>query len=76
MNLDQSLATIHAAPILKANASHKLPELWIKVKPMVVMLGLIFGRKVKPYINAFIAAIDELVAEEEGADEGADHDGQ
>lgn len=65
MNLDQSLQFMHSAPAPKEDTKHKLGDLWVKVKPLVSMLGMIFGRKVKPYILAFIAAIDEIVADQE-----------
>lgn len=58
---DQSLQEIET----EVAGKPKLKALWEKVGPLVRLLGTIFGRKVRPYINAFVAAIDELVAQEE-----------
>lgn len=64
MNLDQSLKAIHAEPV-QSDLPHHIAPLWEKVRPMVAMLAVIMGKKVKPYINAFVAAIDAIVQEED-----------
>lgn len=61
MNHLQAIEKIETAGLPKGQS---LAELWEKVRPLVGMLSLVFGKKVKPFINAFIAALDELTAKE------------
>lgn len=63
MNVDQALSKMEQQAF--ALDEKKLGELWEKIRPLVGLLGTIFGKKVRPYIKAFIAAIDALVAKED-----------
>lgn len=51
------------------NSSKAIPpniaKLWVKIRPFVAMLPVLFGKKVGVYINAFIAAMDKLIEEED-----------
>lgn len=44
--------------------SFDLPTLWFRVRPFVVMLGALLGKKVNTYITAFVAAIDSLTSQD------------
>lgn len=52
-----------------AKAAPKLGVLWAKVRPFVAMIAGLFGKKVGVYINAFIAAIDSIVEEEDNEED-------
>ena len=70
LTIDEALDQIHSESHLLPGAvpvtpDTKLSILWVKVRPFVSMLAAIFGKKIGVYINAFIAAIDTVVADEE-----------
>lgn len=66
MNHLQALEQIEKAPLSKAKIdTAKLSDLWEKIRPLVMLLGTIFGRKLKPYLSAFVTLLDELTTKEE-----------
>lgn len=67
LTIDQALEKIHSEPEHdEQKVKLDLPTIWVKVRPFVVMLGTIFGKKVSKWTNAFVAAIDELTATDTG----------
>lgn len=61
--LENQEETTRAAVVITPET--KLSVLWAKVKPFTLLLSAMVRGKAKLYINAFNAAIEELVKREE-----------
>lgn len=55
--------------VVVINEETKLSILWAKVQPFVLLLSAMVRGKAKLYLNAFTAAINELVKKEEEEDD-------